>query len=80
MLAEAGEVDVNLTSFCLQEEEDSVYKKKNQSAADPVQHLELVVEPVFFKAVPFQTSIRCPVSEVVACIPCCLMLYLFKQL
>ena len=80
MLAEAGEVDVSLTSFCLQEEEDSVYKKKNQTAADPALHLELVVEPVLFKAVPFQTSIRCPVSEVVACIPCCLMLYLFKQL
>ena len=60
MLAEAGEVDVNHTSFCLQEEEKDSFckkkKKKNQSAADPVQHLELVVEPVLFKAVPFQTS------------------------
>ena len=68
MLAEAGEVDVD------------------QLAADPVQHLESVVGPALFKAVRFQTveqrlyGTRCPVSEVVAGVPCCSTLYPFKQL
>ena len=68
VLAEADELDVN------------------QPTADLVQHLESVVEPALFKSVPFQTveqilhSTRCPVSEVVAGVPCCLTLYLLKQL
>ena len=68
MLAEAGEVDVD------------------QPAGDPVQHLESAVGPALFKAVPFQTveqrmyGTRCLVSEVVAGVPCCSTLYLFKQL
>ena len=68
MVAEAGEVDVD------------------QPTADLVQHLESVAEPALFKVVPFQTveqqlySTRCLVSKVVAGIPCCLLLYLLKQL
>ena len=68
MLAEPGEVDVD------------------QPTANLVQHLELVAEPALFKVVPFQTveqqlyGTRCLVSEVVAGVPCCSVLYLFKQL
>ena len=58
----------------------------DQPIVDPVQHLESVVEPALFKAVPFQTveqrlnGTGCPVSEIVTGTPCCSTLYLFKQL
>ena len=43
------------------------------------------MEPALFKSVPFQTvekilhGTSCPVSEAVAGVPCCLTLYLLKQ-
>ena len=58
----------------------------DQPIVDPVQHLESGVEPALLKAVPPQTveqrfdGIGCPVSEIVAGIPCCSTVYLLKLL
>ena len=68
MVAEAAEVNID------------------QPIVDPVQHLVSDVEPALFKAVPLQTveqrlnGTGCPVYEIVAGIPCCSTMYLFKQL